>query len=121
MGKTSVEIQNRVLRWENVSTLPHRFGGVEFRLGKRELGHLHGDSLLDLPFPMNVRNELIEAGRAKQHHILPGSGWVSFRISAPSDIERAMELLRLSYDIAVEAVRKRSSVTTNFITENQHP
>ena len=122
MGQTSREIQKRVMRWENVSIQPHRFGGVEFRLGKRELGHLHGDSLLDLPFPMKVRNELISAGRAEQHHILPESGWVRFQISAASDVESAMDLLRLSYDLAVRAATERARRSTNFIftTENQH-
>ena len=26
----------------NVTIGPHRFGGIEFRLGKREMGHLQG-------------------------------------------------------------------------------
>jgi hypothetical protein len=62
---------------DGVIELPHRFGGIEFRLGKRELGHIHGDSLLDIPFPMNVRNELVDKGEVEKHHILPDSGWTS--------------------------------------------
>jgi hypothetical protein len=31
-----------------VTVAPHRFGGVEFRVGRRELGHLHGNRLADL-------------------------------------------------------------------------
>lgn len=120
MGQTSREIQNRVMHWEDVSSRPHRYGGVEFRLGKRELGHLHGDSLLDLPFPMKIRNDLIAEGRAEHHHILPESGWVSFRISGASDIEQAIDLLRLSYELALHAATEQAIRSTNFIKENQH-
>lgn len=66
-------IRREVLRWPGVTEEPHRFGGVEFRLGKRELGHLHGDYLADLPFPVRVREELVAQGKAMPHHILPTS------------------------------------------------
>lgn len=56
--------------------------GIEFRLGKKELGHLHADKLADLPFPMDIRNYLIEAGRVSPHLFLPKSGWVSKSIKA---------------------------------------
>ena len=78
---------------------------MEFRLGKRELGHLHGNRLLDIPFPLKVREELVGSGRVRPHHILPRSGWVSFYLETEEDIDRALELLRLSYDIA----RKKAS------------
>ncbi len=67
----SETIHREVLSWHGVTEEPHRFGGVEFRLGKRELGHLHGDYLADLPFPVRVREELVREGRALHHHILP--------------------------------------------------
>ena len=51
----------------------HQFGGIEFRLNKRELGHIHGDCLADLPFPMSIRNELVNSGRASPRHVLPPS------------------------------------------------
>ena len=96
--------------WPGVEQAPHRFGGIEFRFGKRELGHLHGDALADLPFPRAVRDELIAAGRARPHHVLPDSGWVSFRIESPGDVENAIELFRLAYDRAVAArTRTRTS------------
>ena len=86
--------------WESVSSQPHRFGGIEFRIGKRELGHLHGDYLLDIPFPRKMRDELIESGRVAPHHILPESGWVSFYIRCEEDIDEAIRLLNLSFELA---------------------
>jgi len=92
-----------LLAWPGVERVPHRFGGVEYRLGKRELGHLHGDTLVDLPFPRKVRDELVAAGRAHPHHMLPDSGWVSFWIESSEDVERAIALFRIAYDRAVAA------------------
>ena len=66
-------ITDVVASWPEVDIGPHRFGGVEFRLGRRELGHLHGNRIADLPFPRRVRDELIAAGRARPHHVLPDS------------------------------------------------
>jgi Family of unknown function (DUF5519) len=96
-------IADEVSSWEGVTSHPHRFGGVEFRLGKRELGHLHGDRLADLPFPKRVRDELVAAGRARPHHVLPESGWVSFWIGDDGDADEAVELFRMSYERALAA------------------
>ncbi len=86
--------------WSGITSKPHRFGGTEYCLGRREIGHMHGDSLVDIPFPKKVRNELVTAGRAEPHHILPDSGWVSIYLRQASDVDRAIELLRLSFEIA---------------------
>ncbi|MGH3045324.1 MAG: luciferase family protein [Gaiellaceae bacterium] len=106
-------IQDELLSWQGVTAAPHRFGGVEFLLGRRELGHLHGDRLADLPFPRRVRDELVESGRARPHHVLPDSGWVSVRIAGPEDVANVLELFRLSYDRAVEAERRRAEAYTS--------
>lgn len=101
------QITATALAWEGVSLAPHRFGGVEFRLGRREIGHLHGEHLLDIPFPLKVRQELVASGEAEPHHWLPDSGWVSFHIRQPDDIQRATGLLRLSYEIAFQQRQRR--------------
>ena len=85
---------------QGVSAGPHRFGGTEYRLGRREIGHVHGDALVDIPFTKKVREELVAAGRAERHHILPESGWVSVWLREAGDVERAVELLRISFERA---------------------
>ena len=114
------EILKAVTGWPGVTTEPHRYGGIEFRLGRRELGHLDGDSLLDVPFPRAVRDELLQTARAEKHHILPESGWISFRIHSSDDVNGALELLRLSYERAVSASTHKKSDTTILKTEEQH-
>lgn len=94
------QIRQEVLRWPGVRELPHRFGGTEYRLGAREIGHVHGERLVDIPFPKSVRDELVAKRRAEPHHILPASGWVSFYMRQEPDVAHAIELLRLSFELA---------------------
>lgn len=84
--------------WDGVTSASHRFGGTEFRLGRVELGHIHGDSLADLPFPKKTRDSLIESGRAQPHHVLPHTGWVSRRIRSDADVDDVIGLFRLNYE-----------------------
>ncbi len=100
MEDIRARIEREVTSWEGVTAQPHRFGGVEFTLGKRELGHLHGDRLADLPFTRKIRDMLVETGRALPHHVLPDTGWVSKPIATDEDAADAIELFRLSYDRA---------------------
>jgi hypothetical protein len=93
-------IRELVMGWEGVTAAPHRFGGLEFRLGRRELGHVHGDWLVDIPFPKKVRDEIVAAGEAEPHHVLPETGWVSLFLRADKDVERAIELLHRSFSLA---------------------
>jgi luciferase-like monooxygenase len=91
-------IVREVSSWPGVTTGRHRFGGTEFRLGHRELGHLHGNRLADLPFPLLIRDELVARGKAEPHHIFPESGWVSYFIQDETDVVRVVDLFRLNYE-----------------------
>jgi hypothetical protein len=102
-------IVREVTKWDGVVASPHRFGGTEFRLGRRELGHTHGDHQADIPFPMSVRNQLIAEGKAEPHHIMPQSGWITFRLKKEGDIELAVDLFKLSYELANKRAGKASS------------
>jgi Arc/MetJ family transcription regulator len=102
-------IRSEVASWDGVSVHPHRFGGIAFRLGGRELGHLHGERWVDLPFPRKIRDMLVETGRARPHHVLPHTGWVSRQIRTDDDVEDVVELFRLSYERARVAQNVRAS------------
>jgi hypothetical protein len=91
-------IVGEIASWPGVTTGRHRFGGTEFRYGTRELGHLHGSRLADLPFPLLVRDELVSAGRAEPHHIHKESGWVSYFIRNDTDVVPVIALFRLNYE-----------------------
>jgi hypothetical protein len=102
---TAQQIAATVQSWPGVQTAPHRFGGLEFRFGRRELGHIHGDRIADLPFPRRVRDELVADGRARPHHVLPDSGWVTVSIRSPQEADRAVELFQMAYERAQNARR----------------
>jgi hypothetical protein len=91
-------IRQEILRWPNVTSEPHRYGGIEFRINKKEIGHIHGNRLADLPFPMKIRDELVNSGRVSPHHILPKSGWVSYWIKGEGDIPFVIELFKMRYN-----------------------
>jgi hypothetical protein len=95
-------IEREVAAWEGVTVHPHRFGGVEFRVGKRELGHLH-ETWADLPFTSRIREMLVETGRAESHKF-GVRGWVSRDFD-----DDVIELFRLSYERARVAQNVRES------------
>ena len=99
MSNILESIQQQILNWPNVTAKAHKFGGIEFRLNKREMGHIHGDRLVDLPFPMSTRDELVNSGRASPHHVLPHSGWVSYWINkGEEDVPAVVDLFRMRYE-----------------------
>lgn len=108
MATIAEMIRQEVLSWERVEAHPHRFGGIEFRVGKREIGHLHGNHMADLPFPTKVRDQLVSEGRAQPHHLLKDSGWVSFYIRKPEDVNAVIELFRLNYGLAIHRGKRKS-------------
>ena len=97
--------------WDGVETHPHRFGGVEFRLGRRELGHLHPGPrpVADLPFPRAVRNELVAEGRALPHRWVPDSGWVTAPFASAEEAAAVVELFRMAYARGVAARARRGA------------
>ena len=107
------KIHAAVTSWPGVTAHPHRFGGTEFRLGKREIGHIHGDSLVDIPFPKKVRDEVVAAGHAEPHHILPESGWISFYLRQPVDIKQAIALLKQSFELATRRWLPKESMKSS--------
>lgn len=109
MENIAGRIEREVASWDGVSVRPHRFGGIEFRLGRRELGHLHGERWADLPFHRGIRDMLVETGRAQPHHVLPETGWVSRQIRDDEDVREVIELFRLSYERARVAANVRET------------
>ena len=101
------EITATVTQWSDVTVAPHRFGGVDYQFGTREIGHIHRDTLVDIPFPKAVRNELVAAGTASPHHIMPESGWISLYIRNPEDVQKAIDLLQRSYQLALAQAARR--------------
>jgi hypothetical protein len=100
-SESSKRIADELLSWPGVEALAHRFGGTEFRVGRRQLGHIHGDHTADLPLPRALRDELVAAGRAQVHRRRPDSGWVTVGIQYDAGVHEAIGLMRRGYERAV--------------------
>ncbi|PYK82761.1 MAG: hypothetical protein DME37_01840 [Verrucomicrobia bacterium] len=88
--------ENAVSRKDAIQRRPHRFGGVGFFVGTTEIGHLHGNGLLDLFVGKSFRTEQVRQGRALPHHVFPDSGWISFWLRNRTDIAQALELFEIA-------------------------
>jgi hypothetical protein len=97
MMKNLKKLEEEVCAWPNVSVHSHRFGGREFRFGNAEVGHVHLGGVADIPFPRAVRDALLAAGLAQEHHWVPDSGWITFQVRSEDDLAHALWLMRLSY------------------------
>ena len=91
-------IKQEILSWPSVTSNPYQFGGIEFRVNKRDMGHIHGEKLADLPFPIEIRKEIIASGKALPHIIYPESMWVSYIIQSEDDNPKIIDLFRLQYE-----------------------
>lgn len=92
--------------WPGVTVGAHRFGGTEWRVGPREVGHVHAWGMLDIAYLRALRDVLIEEGRTGGHHLLDESGWTTFYIEHPDDYDHAQWLVRLSYLYHVSVLKK---------------
>ena len=116
----SATIAREVTSWPGVAVATHsRGGGLEFRYGRVELGHLHGDSCADLPFTRKIRDELIATGRVVVHPPLPDSGWVRRELAGADDLPATIALFRLNYErAAARATASADAVTGDTALAN---
>ncbi len=100
----SQQITAEVESWPGVESGIGKRGEFGFTLGRRELGHLHGDHALHIGFPKAVWTELFDQGRIDYHPVFPGKpGYASRRIESDDDVRDVIAMLRLNYDRAVAA------------------
>ena len=101
--RASERITEEVTSWPGVEAGPGRRGEFGFRLGARELGHLHGDRTFHAGFPKETWHELHDAGRIDYHPVFPGKpGYGARRIESEEDVRDVIAMIRLNYDRAVE-------------------
>ena len=95
----SERITAEVTAWPGVEAGPGRRGEFAFRVGRREIGHLHGDHAAHFNFPKPQWAELIAQGRIGPHPVFPDAqGPAARRIEGNEDISDVIALMRLNYD-----------------------
>jgi hypothetical protein len=89
--------------WPGVEADVGGRGEFAFKVGRREIGHLHGDHIAHFGFPKGVWHELFDEGRIEYHSVFPGKpGYGARRIETEEDVRDVIALLRLNYDRVVE-------------------
>jgi hypothetical protein len=95
-------ITDEVTSWPGVEAGTGRRGEFSFTVGRREIGHLHGDHAAHFGFPKNVWTDLFEQERIDYHPVFPGKpGFGARRIETDDDVRDVIELLRVNYDRVV--------------------
>jgi hypothetical protein len=95
----SQRITEEVTSWPGVMAGPGDRGEFAFKVGRREIGHLHGDHAAHFGFPKQVWADLKRQGRIVHHPVFPDSpGPAARRIEDEADVRDVIELLRLNYD-----------------------
>jgi hypothetical protein len=98
----SRQITEEVTSWPGVEAGPGSRGEYAFTVGRRQIGHLHGDHAAHFSFPKQVWAELFEQGRIVHHPVFPGKqGPAARRIEGEADVREVIALLRLNYDRVV--------------------
>ena len=99
----SQQITDEVTSWPGVEAGVGRRGEFAFTVGRKEIGHLHGDHAAHFGFPKEIWTGLFEQRRIDYHPVFPGKpGFGARRIEDEADIRDVIELLRLNYDRVIE-------------------
>jgi hypothetical protein len=98
----SRQITDEVTSWPGIEAGPGRRGEFAFKLGGKEIGHLHGDHAAHFFFPKDVWVQLKAQGRIGPHPVFPDKqGPAARRIENAQDVRDVIELMRLNYDRSV--------------------
>src|SRR3954463_4726093 len=101
-SSASERITAEVTSWPGVTAGHGRRGEWAFKVGKREIGHLHGDHAAHFGSPKAVSAGLWAAGRIVHHPVFPDRrGPGARRIEDDADVEDVIALLREQYERAV--------------------
>ena len=88
-----------VTSWPGVEAGTGRRGEWAFTVGRRQIGHLHGDRSAHFSFPKAVWAELYAEGRIAHHPVFPGKeGPAARSIETEEDVDDVIALLRLNYE-----------------------
>jgi hypothetical protein len=100
--KPRERITREVTSWPGVTAGPGRRGEFAFKVGGREIGHLHANHAAHFAFPKDVWAGLFEQARIDFHPIFPGKpGFGARRIESDADVDEVIALMRLNYERVV--------------------
>ncbi|WP_190811446.1 luciferase family protein [Flagellimonas sp. S3867] len=94
------KIDSEISALHGITKGRHLFGSIEWRYKNRPIGHIHGNTIVDILFPKETKNLLIQQGRVQRHKYIKSG--ISLHIKSQSDVMLAIDLLKKSYQIIKE-------------------
>jgi Family of unknown function (DUF5519) len=99
---SSRQITDEVTSWPGVEAGPGSRGEFAFKVGRKEIGHLHGDRVAHFGFPKEVWTDLFEQKRIDYHPVFPGKpGFGARMIESDDDVRDVIAIMRINYDRVV--------------------
>src|SRR6476620_10361684 len=97
--RPSERITEEVTSWPGVSAGPGRRGEFAFKVGRHEIGHLHGDRSAHFFFPKDVWARLRDEQRIGEHPVFPDKRGPAARLIAnDDDVKDVIALMRMNYE-----------------------
>ena len=98
----SARITQEVTSWPGVTAGLGSRGEWAFKVGRREIGHLHGDHAAHFGFPKDVFDAYFAQGRITHHPVFPDRrGPGARRIEDDADVTDVIAILRDQYERSV--------------------
>ena len=96
--RPSERITEEVTSWPGVEAGPGSRGEFAFTVGRRQIGHLHGDRSAHFSFPKHQWRELKQEGRITDHPVFPGKeGPAARRIESEADVDETLHAVEASF------------------------
>jgi Luciferase len=93
------ELRQRILNLPEVTERQN--AGIHedaFFVGRTMFMHIHGHGHCDIRLPKTDQKRVLAAGKARPHRWAPEAGYVTLIVKKEDELERAMELIRISHD-----------------------
>jgi hypothetical protein len=95
----SRRITDEVTSWPGVEAGYGKRGEWGFRVGRHEVGHLHGDRAAHFALEKELGTSLRDRGMVVDHPVFPGKNAMAARaIRNQEDVDEVIELMRINYD-----------------------
>ena len=93
------DIEDEVTAWHGVSSKMHKYGGLQFDVHDKEIGHIHGNGVVDILLSRANKDQLLSEGKVTDHHTFKNSGWITYILNGQESKEYALRLFKISYDL----------------------
>jgi hypothetical protein len=92
------ELRKRILNLPGVTEREN--AGIHedaFFVGRSMFMHIHGHGHCDSQLSKTDQERVLAEGKARAHRWAPKAGYVTFVVNGEPDLERAMDLIRMSH------------------------